>query len=130
MRYKLPSNWANWRLQGRFQSLHATESRVTGNAEASRTVEISSIRIWQVQSNACYRDDAMRIYELCAIRVDRHCWPQLQSRLTCIRLDGVINVMDAVSFSSGYRYQTEALDDGVQDSGAVIADHATVPNGK
>jgi hypothetical protein len=32
---KLPSNWVNWRLQGRFHSPYATQSRVTGNAEAN-----------------------------------------------------------------------------------------------
>jgi hypothetical protein len=39
---KLPSNWVNWRLQGRFHSPYATESRVTGKPEAGPT----SIHFW------------------------------------------------------------------------------------
>jgi len=39
---KLPSNWVNWRLQGRFHGPYAIESCVTRNAEAGPT----SVRSW------------------------------------------------------------------------------------
>jgi len=55
---KLPSNWVNWRLQGRFQSPCVHKSRVTGNAKAGPSPKISPILIRQAQSRANYRDDA------------------------------------------------------------------------
>jgi len=78
----LPSNWLNWQFQRRFHSPYATESRVTGNAEAVDSPE------W--------------VYKLCAIHVDPYHRRQLTLRLQSIRLDWVSYVTEAAKSVNGY----------------------------
>jgi len=71
---KLPSNWVNWRLQGRCQSPYIHKSRVTGNAKAGHSPEA--------------------VYELHTIHVNPHRRWQFQSQFPSARLNGVIYVTD------------------------------------
>jgi len=147
---KLPSNWVNWRLQGRSHSLYATQSRVTGNAEANPTsvhLDDSQLTInGHIPGKKCTYGESGRICAIRTIHISRcHRW-QFQSQLPSTRLDWVIYITEAArSSSSGYatiqlwlpndnrydyRYHWAINGGRVRDSGAAIADRVAAPKGK
>ena len=83
---KLPSNWVNWRLQGRLQGRYVHKSRVTGNSETGHSPEA--------------------IYEWRATHIYPHSRQQLKSRSPSTRLDGVIYVTEAVKSVNWHIPQT------------------------
>jgi len=98
---RLPSNWVNWRLQGRFHSPYATESHVTGKAEAGPFPEVPLILIWQAQLKL-----RSQIHPTRMIHIYQCHWWQFQLQLPSGRPNGLIYGMEDVTGSPQWQRQS------------------------